>query len=728
LDSDFTDGIGVSVRIRWGSIRNKIIVWAFVPAAFILLGVALISLYAYQNVTERLVIERDQELTRLSAKLLATELANYTDPLSDHFLSVFDGGIVVFDANRKVLAIEPEYIEGWGSQWDRRISFRHMLDESRSTFSDVIVDGAQGEKVVVSVVPISGQAGNPVGWIAGIFRLGPSADSVLYRSIESLRRGESNCIYLVDSKGLVIYHTIRDYIGRDFSNQAVVQLVMRGTQGAFRTRDLEENDIVASFAPVPGTSWGLITEESWHELTATNRRYQRFLMVLLGLGVIVPIGIVIVGMQQIMRPINSMIAAAREIAGGNFRQRISASTGDELENLAEQFNRMATHLQASYDDLERTVADRTRELATLNTLAAVVSRSLDLEEILSDALDEALAITGMEKGEAFVIDEETQHLVLVAHRGISVELSEYTACLPLDTTTAGLAAREGSPIYRRVSDYPEGQLRTLVQNEGLQLVVSAPLMAKEKTVGAIDLGSDELREITMEEVSLLSAIGHQIGVAVENARLYEQAQQLAVIQERNRLARDLHDSVMQALYGVTLYAEAASRQLYKGAGELARDHLGEIRETAEEALREMRVLIFELRPPILKREGLAAALQARLDSVEGRVGLVTHFEADCRGRLSVDVEEGLYRVAMEALNNALKHARADRVSVCLKQRNGLVMLEILDDGTGFDPGTARECGGFGLRGMEERVANLGGTLEVHSCVGEGTRIVVEVQQ
>jgi signal transduction histidine kinase len=253
-------------------------------------------------------------------------------------------------------------------------------------------------------------------------------------------------------------------------------------------------------------------------------------------------------------------------------------------------------------------------------------------------------------------------------------------------------------------------------------------MAKEKTVGAIDLGSYELREITVEEVSLLAAIGHQIGVAVENARLYEQAQQLAIIQERNRLARDLHDSVMQALYGVTLYAEAASRQLRKGQDELASDHLSEIRDTAEEALREMRVLIFELRPPILKREGLTAALQARLDSVEGRVGLVTHFEADCRGRLSVEVEEGLYRVAMEALNNALKHARADQVFVRLQQRNGTVILEILDDGTGFDLEQARECGGFGLRGMEERVANLGGRFEVESRVGEGTRIIVEVEQ
>jgi signal transduction histidine kinase len=713
-------------RIHWGSIRNKIIVWAFVPAAIILFTVALISLYAYQNATERLVIERDRELTRLSAQLLATQLADYTDPLSDQFMSVFDSGMVVFDANRKVLAVEPEEIAGWGAHWERRIAFRQMLRSSESVFSDVMFDGLHSERVVVVVVPISGGDVEPVGWIAGIFRLGPTADSALYKIIEGLRRGESNCIYLVDSKGDVIYHSNPEYIGRDFSDQVMVQQVIESMSGAYRTRDFEGEMIVASFAPVPGTSWGLVTEESWEELTRSSRRYGQFLAFLLGLGVVVPVGIVLFGMRQIMRPMNELIGAANEIAGGNFHQRITASTGDEIETLAEQFNSMAAQLQLSYEDLERRVEDRTRELATLNRLAAVVSRSLDLGEILNDALDEALAIMGMERGQAFVLEEETERLTLITSRGVSEELIRFAARMPLDDSTSGLAARQGRPVYRRVADYPEGELKDLLQNEGLQLVISTPLMSKEKTLGAIDLGSHVVRDITPEELSLLAGIGHQIGVAVENARLYEQAQQLAVIEERNRLARDLHDSVMQALYGVTLYAEAATRQLDMGDGRLASEHLGEIRETAEEALREMRVLIFELRPPVLQQEGLSMALQSRLEAVEGRVGIKTHFQADCRERLAVEIESDLYRVALEALNNALKHAHAESVHVRLFQDRSVLTLEIIDDGTGFDPVLARERGGFGLRSMEERVAHMGGVLTVQSHPGEGTRVKVEV--
>jgi len=373
------------------------------------------------------------------------------------------------------------------------------------------------------------------------------------------------------------------------------------------------------------------------------------------------------------------------------------------------------------------VTNRTQELGVLNTLAVVVSRSAGLEEVLGDALDQALAIMGMEKGQAFTLDEQTQCLRLVAYRGLSEELAEHSARLSLDVGTSGLAARERRPVFRLVRDYPDGTLKDLVQREGLELVISTPLMVKERTVGAIDLGSSVVREITPDELTLLAAIGHQIGVAVENARLYEQAQQLAVIEERNRLARDLHDSVMQALYGVTLYAEASMRQIEMGETKMAGDHLREIRDTTEDALREMRLLIFELRPPVLSQDGLVSALRSRLESVEERVGIRTVFDVRCPGRLPAVVEEELYRVSLEALNNSLRHADASTVEVALYYERGIVALEISDDGTGFDPQAARQRGGFGLRSMEERVAHLGGLFVLDSHPRGGTRIRVEVR-
>jgi signal transduction histidine kinase len=142
----------------------------------------------------------------------------------------------------------------------------------------------------------------------------------------------------------------------------------------------------------------------------------------------------------------------------------------------------------------------------------------------------------------------------------------------------------------------------------------------------------------------------------------------------------------------------------------------------------MRLLIFELRPSALRRDGLAVALRSRLESVEERVGIKTHLELACHERLPADTEDGLYRVALEALNNALKHANADHVDVRLALQNGMVLLEIVDDGIGFDPEQAKDSGGFGLRGIKERVVRLGGRFSVVSRLGGGTRVRVEVKR
>ena len=205
-----------------------------------------------------------------------------------------------------------------------------------------------------------------------------------------------------------------------------------------------------------------------------------------------------------------------------------------------------------------------------------------------------------------------------------------------------------------------------------------------------------------------------------------QVEALAVVEERNRLARDLHDSVTQALYGLTLSAEAAARQLAAGEIDAAAAQLREVQETAQQALQEMRLLIYELRPPVLEEEGLAAALQERLQAVEGRVGVATSLAVEGDGRLPPTVEAELDRITQEALNNALKHAQAHRIAVQLRQDERTVALEIVDDGVGFDLGTTWSRGGFGLRGMAERAARLGGQLAVESRPGKGTRVRVEV--
>ncbi|MCO6452524.1 MAG: sensor histidine kinase [Caldilineales bacterium] len=204
-----------------------------------------------------------------------------------------------------------------------------------------------------------------------------------------------------------------------------------------------------------------------------------------------------------------------------------------------------------------------------------------------------------------------------------------------------------------------------------------------------------------------------------------QAEELAIAKERNRLARELHDSVAQALYGMNLQAEAAARKLIAGQTDAVMADLRDIQESSHQSLQETRLLIYELRPPLLDETGLAAALNARLDAVESRSGLRIVNEMEDVGRLPAQIEVGLYRIAQEALNNVVKHAAASEVRVSLTRIDSHIVLEISDNGSGFEPENAAGSGGLGLAGMAERAALVGGALAVTSASGQGTTIRAE---
>jgi signal transduction histidine kinase len=204
-----------------------------------------------------------------------------------------------------------------------------------------------------------------------------------------------------------------------------------------------------------------------------------------------------------------------------------------------------------------------------------------------------------------------------------------------------------------------------------------------------------------------------------------QAEELAIANERTRLAHDLHDSVAQTLYGLTLQAEAASRNLAAGQPQKTQEHLGAIRTDAQQTLQETRLLIFELRPPILESQGLAVALRARLDAVEARGGLAIRLDLQEVRDLDPQLEMALYRIAQEALNNIAKHAQATELDLRLVQNTNSITLNIADNGAGFDP-AAVPAGRVGLRGMAERVEQINGRLTIDSIPGQGTTINVEV--
>jgi nitrate/nitrite-specific signal transduction histidine kinase len=913
LPSTFTSNFAPSLNLR--GLRAKIIAWAFVPTAIILLAVAIVTYMAYRQVTEELVIGRDRELIRLSADQLISELNEYSNRLTNEArgdairatndpealkqalwearnrLVVFDAGVLIFDNFGKVMATEPERADIVGQSWLDRPYVRQMLLTPRTLYSDVVPDGENGSDVLVVAVPIIGPQREFQGALAGMFYVKPDTVSSFYADILKLRMNQSGAAYLVDGRGQVIYHSDSSQIGADFSSVPVVQQVKLGKIDAVRTRDALDQDILAAYAPVPGTAWGLVAEESWLVLNRSSQGYRQFLALLLVLGFVLPSLFVAFGVRRITQPIQELIDAAQNVAAGNFDQQIQVRTNDEIAELARQFNHMSAQLQSSYAEMEQRVGDRTRELSTLYGIAQATSHSLDLHMVLSMSLERVLEVMEFDLGVIYLRDPLTGELSPIHERGLSESfrqassrgrLSAQVSATAIPVIIDDLQTYEEAPQnlmaegYRSVAIIPllskqqvQGvlsaasrqqrtfkpqdvelltsigrqigiaienarlyeteqrraeqfrvigemgrnitsilnvddllaQMTQLIQStfnyyhvgiglvvdyeivyqvgagtlweesghhfspnrlkigkDGLSGIAAAtgeiylahdvtqdsnyirmegsrarselvlPIKAKGKVIGVLDVQEDTINAFDDVEVTVLQSLANQAGVAIENARLYQQAQQLAILEERQRLARDLHDSVTQALYGATLYAEAAARLLDAGNTKVATEHLRNLRDTAHEALGEMRLLIFELRPSVLESEGLAAALHARLEAVEGRTGLGTEIVVEGIEKLAPDIEEGLYWICQEVLNNTLKHAKANHVALSLKllPEQRVVQLSICDNGVGFDLTVARRSGGWGLRGIEERVELMTGRLKIESVVGAGTTVSVEV--
>lgn len=253
--------------------------------------------------------------------------------------------------------------------------------------------------------------------------------------------------------------------------------------------------------------------------------------------------------------------------------------------------------------------------------------------------------------------------------------------------------------------------------------LAVPLLVRGNTIGVLALFRQT--DFTAEDARLMRIFAGQAAIAIDQAQLAGFFQEMALIEERHRLSRELHDSVNQLLYGITLYTEAAMRQMEQSNLETAHMYLENIKESGQAALKEMRMLIFGLRPSALNQMGLQSALIHRLKSVEEKLGLEYSLKWRVVSPLQSHVEEGLYGIAQEALNNVIRHAQARAVSIHLTENGQYLTMTIKDDGKGFDPQTV-STGGMGLKTMRERAARLNARLKIESQPNLGTRVNVEV--
>jgi signal transduction histidine kinase len=300
--------------------------------------------------------------------------------------------------------------------------------------------------------------------------------------------------------------------------------------------------------------------------------------------------------------------------------------------------------------------------------------------------------------------------VFTVQRGISDALCAELQAMPLEVDTG----------LRPAGDLPAGGLRSTLEAEGINWLASVPLQTSQGALGALYLGAQDQQTFLPEELEMLASIGRQVGLAVENAQLFEQSTELAVAAERNRLARELHDAVTQTLFSVSLMAEVLPRVWDSDPG-AGRAQAEEIRQLAKGALGEMRSLLIELRPQALIDADMKDLFRHLTDAFRGRELIPVELTVQVSENPAPEVKVAFYRIAQEALNNVAKHACASRVSVNLEARPGWVELSVSDDGLGFDS-QAVSTGHLGLGIIQERARSIDATVEIRSQTGRGTTV------
>jgi signal transduction histidine kinase len=314
--------------------------------------------------------------------------------------------------------------------------------------------------------------------------------------------------------------------------------------------------------------------------------------------------------------------------------------------------------------------------------------------------------------------------------GMSDEL--IAAMGPLPRTHGLLGAMLESPDSYRTTDIrqdPRFRGWWPRAHPTMRSFLGVPIVARGEIIAAFYLTDCEhADDFSAEDQRLIEMLAAHAAVAIENARLLERSRELNIVEERNRLARELHDAVSQKLFGLVLNAESAATLLDRDPAAAGAQVAG-IRELAQEALEELRGLIFELRPASLEDEGLAATLRKHVDMLRRVHGRDVELRISGAPRTEPETDAEVLRIAQEALNNALRHADAERIELRLAARDGRLTLTVADDGVGFDPGAPGvRSRRLGLTSMEERARALGGSLAVVSRPGDGTTVTLEVRR
>ncbi|MFQ5340428.1 MAG: GAF domain-containing protein [Anaerolineae bacterium] len=449
-------------------------------------------------------------------------------------------------------------------------------------------------------------------------------------------------------------------------------------------------------------------------------------------------------------PVPAVLAAGEPVRVTHFHPNGSNGEGRYVEIVASPLRDETGQIQqvvevlrdvTEQQNLREALLRRNRELSVLNAVVMAASQSLDLEQIMQTALDEVLRLTGLDVGAIFLMRRHTEELELLTQRCLSPEATEAMARLRLSAAPCGGAVETGQPVVVADVCKYRGSKWAALKGDGLRSLVHVPLLTRGAALGSLCLGTRTPRHFGREELALLSAIGSQIAIAVDNARLYkdldrkkqmrrELLRQLITVQEdeRRRIARGLHDDTCQALTALLYSLETAAE--VDDFGEVG-SMLMRMWELTQHTLEGVYKLIHDLRPTLLDHLGLFTTLREYADRRLQLMGIRVHMEQiGSVRRLPSPIETALLRIVQEAISNIAEHSGATNAWITFDFQEASVVLTVEDDGIGFDPDEVAQSTdlkrGLGLLGMQERVNLVDGEITISSMPAAGTTVVIRV--
>ena len=660
----------------------------------------------------------------------------YNRVVRNHFVDFLTqaGGIQALSlADRNGLIILSSDIHQEGGHFsDLKINEEIMAKPSLSIIRQ---DSTKTETIdnfqILASSPISGLSSDEKGLLIAQPRL----DRLVQILNDYTGLGKTGKTYLITPDHLLFADSrLQD----DLSNQSNLTFTpTEGLRKAIESKavisgifpDFRQRDVLAVYRWLPELGVVLAVEQDRMETFATIFETLGINLVIVTISLAVAIALSMVVVRDIVQPITDLADTATRIAAGDLDQIARVNQTDEIGILASAFNSMTAQLRELITNLEKRVADRTQELERLalqlETSARVgreITSILEIDELLSKVSELIRGAFDYYGVHIFLLDEGKNQLIFNGTwedkpYHVTLEVGQDSlngkAVLQNQAILANDVALE--PSYRMDDHYPDTQAELIV-----------PLRIGNRVIGTLDILSTEKHAFNPDDMLVVQSLGDQIAIAIENARLYERSRELAVLEERNRMARELHDSMNQSLYSVILFTGAARNEADQIGSQAIQNFLERAENMAKQALKEMRLLVYELRPLELEEKGFLGALQQRLDTVEGRAGIDVELKINQQSPLPYFLEDALFRIVQEALNNIIKHSNATKVIIEMEINEEVCKMRVVDNGIGFDPALIQTRHGMGLINMRERAEKLGGKLSIKSTPSLGTEVEFEI--